>query len=467
MIVKNITGLGASIGIAIGNSYIYENEVDFDIEVKFSYKEANENLIENFKKQSEEFQALARQDEADVLEAYILILQDPEITGQISEEISTDAQKIFQVFQSTADIFNSMDDDYFKQRAEDIGIILKEGGFTSHAVIVAKNLGIPCVIGIKDLLDDIESNTSIAIDGDSGQVLVNPSKEDKDTLLNKHEEHQKIINSFTKEAYEKLGLNFRVNIGSTDQKDVINSIGKKFNGTIVYRTLDIGGDKQVSYLNLPVEENPFLGVRGIRLSLANEDIFTSQVKSILTSECVDQIKIMFPMISTVSDFLEAKSFVENIATELNVSMPQLGIMVETPSSVFLVDKFAEVVDFISIGTNDLTQYIMAADRGNTQLSHYQDPLSPAVIRAISKVIDVGREHNIEVSVCGEMASDPVAAFGLYILGLKTFSMSPNAAPFVFHTITKNHDIDRDSLKETILNANNYLEVREILQKETQ
>ena len=234
-----------------------------------------------------------------------------------------------------------MDDDYFKQRAEDIesdgkyllyarcskedrtwwkynfdckgsyscrhfidgfakssGIILKEGGFTSHAVIVAKNLGIPCVIGIKDLLDDIESNTSIAIDGDSGQVLVNPSKEDKDTLLNKHEEHQKIINSFTKEAYEKLGLNFRVNIGSSeemivwapvfklyrsfrsefiyldsstapnldDQKEVINSIGKKFNGTIVYRTLDIGGDKQVSYLNLPAEENPFLGVRGIRLS---------------------------------------------------------------------------------------------------------------------------------------------------------------------------------------------------------
>ena len=545
MIVKNITGLGASIGIAIGNSYIYENEVDFDIEIKFSYKEANENLIENFKKQSEEFQALARQDEADVLEAYILILQDPEITGQISEDISTDAQKIFQVFQSTADIFNSMDDDYFKQRAEDIesvgkhliysmqgvvkkteldentiliakdltpadtssmdlqkvsGIILKEGGFTSHAVIVAKNLGIPCVIGINDLLDDIESNTSIAIDGDSGQVLINPSKEDKDTLLNKYEEHQKIINSFTKEAYEKLGLNFRVNIGSTeeidnfehpflnsiglfrsefiyldssaapnldDQKVVLNSIGKKFNGTIVYRTLDIGGDKQVSYLNLPVEENPFLGVRGIRLSLANEEIFTSQVKSILLSDCVDQIKIMFPMISTVSDFLEAKSFVENIATELNVSMPQLGIMVETPSSVFLSDKFAEVVEFISIGTNDLTQYIMAADRGNTQLSHYQDPLSPAVLRAISKVIDVGRDYNIEVSVCGEMASDPVAAFGLHILGLKTFSMSPNAAPFVFHTITKNQDVDKDSLKETILNANNYLEVRGILQKEIQ
>jgi len=251
MIVKNINGLGASIGIAIGNSYIYENEVDFDIEVKFSYKKANENLIENFKKQSEEFQALERQDEADVLEAYILILQDPEITGQISKDMSTNAQKIFQVFQSTADIFNSMDDDYFKQRAEDIesvgkhliysmqgvvkkteldentiliakdltpadtssmdlqkvsGIILKEGGFTSHAVIVAKNLGIPCVIGINDLLDDIESNTSIAIDGDSGQVLINPSKEDKDTLLKKHDQHQKLINSFTKEAYEKLGL---------------------------------------------------------------------------------------------------------------------------------------------------------------------------------------------------------------------------------------------------------------------
>ena len=219
-----------------------------------------------------------------------------------------------------------------------------------------------------------------------------------------HQSWAKLVKERPRAAGQHVTLRpCRVNLD--DQKEVINLIGKKFNGTIVYRTLDIGGDKQVSYLNLPVEENPFLGVRGIRLSLANEDIFTSQVKSILLSGYVDQIKIMFPMISTVSDFLEAKSFVENIATELNVSMPQLGIMVETPSSVFLVDKFAEVVDFISIGTNDLTQYIMAADRGNTQLSHYQDPLSPAVIRAISKVIDVGREHNIEVSVCGEMASD--------------------------------------------------------------
>ena len=306
-----------------------------------------------------------------------------------------------------------------------------------------------------------------------------------------------MIDNFTKKKYEALGVEFRVNIGSLEEiisfnHPFLNSIGlfrsefiyldnttiptleeqtrvleqitQKFTGTIVYRTLDIGGDKQVGYLNLPSEENPFLGVRGIRLLLDDIELFDTQIKSILNSKSVGRVKIMFPMISTIEDFIKAKEFVAKIANNLNVEVPPLGIMVETPSSALIADKFSEIVDFISIGTNDLTQYIMAADRGNNNLSPYQDPLHPAVLRAISNVIDCCNTNNTEVSVCGEMSSDPVSAFVLYILGLKILSMAPSASPFVFDALDTHSKINKQKIKEQILQQNNAEEVRTIIQE---
>tara|TARA_B100000678_G_scaffold251154_1_gene226357 strand:- start:12 stop:533 length:522 start_codon:yes stop_codon:yes gene_type:complete len=170
------------------------------------------------------------------------------------------------------------------------------------------------------------------------------------------------------------------------------------------------------------------------------------------------------MISTVEDFVEAKAFVTKSAKELNIEPPPMGIMVETPASAFIADKFSEIVDFISIGTNDLTQYIMAADRGNSNLGNYQDPLHPAVLRAISNVIDCSNKNNIEVSVCGEMSSDPVAAFALYILGLKIFSMAPSAAPFVFDVLNTHSKINKESLKEMLLSRKNADETRTAIQE---
>ena len=249
-----------------------------------------------------------------------------------------------------------------------------------------------------------------------------------------------------------------------EQTRVLEQITQKFTGTIVYRTLDIGGDKQVDYLNLPSEENPFLGVRGIRLLLDDIELFDTQIKSILNSKSLGRVKIMFPMISTIEDFIKAKEFVAKIANNLNVEVPPLGIMVETPSSALIADKFSEIVDFISIGTNDLTQYIMAADRGNNNLSPYQDPLHPAVLRAISNVIDCCNANNTEVSVCGEMSSDPVSAFALYILGLKIFSMAPSAAPFVFDALDTHSKINKQKIKDQILQQNNADEVRTIIQE---
>jgi phosphotransferase system enzyme I (PtsI) len=534
--MTSVKGLGASIGIAIGSSYIYENEINFESPTSISFEVAKSNLIKRFKKQIESFKSKDRIDEAEVLDAYILILEDPEITSQFDENSDISTEKVFEVFSSTASIFDSMEDDYFKQRSEDIisvgkhlifamqdkdtstsfeentiliandltpadtssmdlnkvsGIILKEGGFTSHAVIVAKNLGIPCVIGLKESVNDVLPGTEIAIDGDSGEVILSPSEEIITDLKRKSENINLVISNFTKDKYEKLGVDFRINVGSSeeinnfehlfldsiglfrsefiyldrqssptleDQKKVLSELSEKFKGTIVYRTLDIGGDKQVKYLNLPVEENPFLGVRGIRLSLDNKDIFYSQVRSILESDCIDRVKVMFPMVSTIEDFLDAKNYVNEIAEELDLKTPPLGIMVETPSSALMSDQFSEVVDFISIGTNDLTQYIMAADRGNGNLSKYQNPLHPAVLRAISDVINNCRKNKIEVSVCGEMASDPISALALYILGLRTFSMSPSAAPFVFEILEENFENIPEKFEEKILSATNAEEV---------
>jgi phosphotransferase system enzyme I (PtsI) len=534
--MTSVKGLGASIGIAIGNSYIYENEINFESPRSISYQVAKSNLIERFKKQIESFKSKDRIDEAEVLDAYILILEDPEITNQFDENSDISTEKVFEVFSSTASIFDSMEDDYFKQRSEDIisvgkhlifamqdkdtstifaentvliandltpadtssmdlnrvsGIILKEGGFTSHAVIVAKNLGIPCVIGLKESVNDVLPGTEIAIDGDSGEVIISPSKEIIADLKRKSENINLVISNFTKDKYENLGVDFRINVGSSeeinnfehlfldsiglfrsefiyldrkssptleDQKKVLSELSEKFKGTIVYRTLDIGGDKQVKYLDLPIEENPFLGVRGVRLSLDNKDIFYSQVRSILESDCMDRVKVMFPMVSTIEDFLDAKNYVNEIAKELDLKTPPLGIMVETPSSALMSDQFSEVVDFISIGTNDLTQYIMAADRGNGNLSKYQNPLHPAVLRAISDVINNCRKNKIEVSVCGEMASNPISALALYVLGLRTFSMSPSAAPFVFEILEENFENIPEKFEEKILSASNAEEV---------
>ncbi len=540
--MTNVKGLGASLGIAIGLSFVYENEIDFDKEAKLSHTEASKKLIDKFTSQINDFRSKERNDEADILDAYILILEDPEIVGQLNQKLDSSIKEVYEVFTSTAKIFESMEDEYFKQRSEDIvsvgkhlvfgmqnidkevslgddtiliakdltpadtssmdlskvnGIILKEGGLTSHAVIVAKNLGIPCVIGVKDQLDDITSSESISIDGSTGDIIVSPSDNEVTALQQKQSKIESTIQNFTEEKYKNLGVEFRVNIGSLEeinafnhpflnsiglfrsefiyldnttkptfeqQSSVLETITQKFTGTIVYRSLDIGGDKQVGYLNLPVEENPFLGVRGIRLSLANLDLFDSQIKSILTSESLERIKVMFPMISTVEDFVEAKAFVTKTAKELNIEPPPMGIMVETPASAFIADKFSEIVDFISIGTNDLTQYIMAADRGNSNLGNYQDPLHPAVLRAISNVIDCSNKNNIEVSVCGEMSSDPVAAFALYVLGLKTFSMAPSAAPFVFDVLNTHSKINKESLKEMLLSRKNAEETRTAIQE---
>lgn len=538
--MKSVNGKGVSIGSCIGNAFVYQNKIDLKTDSKIVFQDATEKLTAKFEAQIEAFKNSNRNEEADVLDAYILILKDPEITGQITEENESSVQEVYNIFETSANILASMEDEYFQQRAEDItsvgkhlintmqereltvelnensilvaddltpadtssmnmgnvvGIILKDGGPTSHAVIVAKNLGIPCVIGVGDSIREIQNDDLIALDGSSGDLNINPDKEVIANMNKSKKQEEEIRNNFTMSEYEAQDFEFLINVGSgeeiesfnhdflnsiglfrsefiyldrssiptiEEQRDTLEKIQDKFSGAITYRTLDIGGDKQVDYLSLPVEENPFLGVRGIRLSLQIEELFRSQIESILTSRDSSRVKIMFPMISTIEDFTRSKNIIIEIAKNLNKELPEVGIMIETPSSTILIEDFAEYVDFFSIGTNDLTQYIMAADRGNPNLMEYQDPLHPAVLRVLENVFSVSKEQNKEVSVCGEMASDPVSALVLYILGLRKFSMSPSAAPFVFEKLIKLKSLDSENLKSRILKTKNSQEVKDLI-----
>jgi len=540
--MKTVNGNGVSIGSSVGNAYVYLNNVDLETDGKIVFQDAVLKLISKFELQIKNFKDNDRTEEADVLDAYILILQDPEITEQITAENESSVKEVYGIFDSSANILASMEDEYFKQRAEDIisvgkhlintmqekvvtvelsensilvaddltpadtssmnmgnvvGIVLKDGGPTSHAVIVAKNLGIPCVIGVGESIKEIQNQDIVALDGATGELTINPDKKAIEELNKTKKLEEEIRNNFIQSSYEVQDFEFLINVGSNEeidsfshdflnsiglfrsefiyldrssvptteeQKEILEKIQKKFSGTITYRTLDIGGDKQVDYLSLPVEENPFLGVRGIRLSLQIEELFKTQIESILTSNDAERVKVMFPMISTIEDFLKSKQIIVDIATKLNKNVPEIGIMIETPSSTILVEDFSEYVDFFSIGTNDLTQYIMAADRGNPNLIKYQDSLHPAILRVLENVFSIGRETSKEVSVCGEMASDPTAAIALYILGLRKFSMSPSAAPFVFDKLIKLKSIDTTQTKMEILKSQNSKQVREIISK---
>lgn len=540
--MKTVNGNGVSIGSSVGNAYVYLNNVDLETEGKIVFQDAVLKLISKFELQIKNFKDNERTEEADVLDAYILILQDPEITGQITTENESSVKEVYGIFDSSANILASMEDEYFKQRAEDIisvgkhlintmqekvvtvelsensiliaddltpadtssmnmgnvvGIVLKDGGPTSHAVIVAKNLGIPCVIGVGESIKEIQNEDIVALDGASGELTINPDKKALEEMNKTKKLEEEIRNNFIQSSYEEQDFEFLINVGSNEeidsfshdflnsiglfrsefiyldrssvptteeQKEILEKIQKKFSGIITYRTLDIGGDKQVDYLSLPVEENPFLGVRGIRLSLQIEELFKTQIESILTSKDAERVKVMFPMISTIEDFLKSKKIIVDIAKKLNKNVPEIGIMIETPSSTILAEDFSEHVDFFSIGTNDLTQYIMAADRGNPNLIEYQDSLHPAILRVLENVFSIGGEANKEVSVCGEMASDPTAAVALYILGLRKFSMSPSAAPFVFDKLTKLKSIDTTQTKMEILKSQNSEQVRGIISK---
>tara|TARA_B100000900_G_scaffold413151_1_gene436468 strand:- start:1390 stop:3009 length:1620 start_codon:yes stop_codon:yes gene_type:complete len=538
--MRVLQGKGVSPGVNIGKPVNIERSLDFSIPAKISLDQGVKELTSRYQGIVEKYNTSSREVEAEVIEAYILILNDPELINSLSDISSSHLEEIYNIFLEQAEVFKQMDDEYFRQRSEDIeaigkeliftiqnisleidmesqqvifaneltpnetssmnlnqvtGFVVKEGGPTSHAVIVAKNYGIPCILGISVNDFDIENAKEVIINGTTGELIINPDKSSLKTV----EDYQLTIISYEEnykqESLEKLGIELRANIGSTDEiknfKDpLIKSVGlfrseflyieetqepkladlvkannllnDKFEKTIVYRTLDIGGDKQVNYLNLPKEENPFLGVRGVRLTLENRPMFESQISSILESNIKEKVKIMFPMIATLDDFLEAKDVVINVAKNIGSEVPSMGIMVETPSVAVAPEIFIEDVDFFSVGTNDLLQYSFAADRGITSLNKYHDALHPSFLKLLHNIIKTANDNNIEVSVCGDMASDLDGAFMLYLLGLRIFSLAPSQAPAIVSSLLKADNVLKTLDIDEILSQKNSQSVRKFI-----
>ena len=538
--MRVLQGTGVSPGVNIGKPVNIERSLDFSIPAKISLDQGIKELTSRYQSIVEKYNTSSREVEAEVIEAYILILNDPELINSLLDISSSHLEEIYNIFLEQAEVFKQMDDEYFRQRSEDIeaigkeliftiqnisleidmesqqvifaneltpnetssmnlnqvtGFVVKEGGPTSHAVIVAKNYGIPCILDISVNDFDIENTKEVIINGTTGELIINPDKSSLKTV----EDYQLTIISYEEnykqESLEKLGIELRANIGSTDEiknfKDpLIKSVGlfrseflyieetqepklvdlvkannllnDKFEKTIVYRTLDIGGDKQVNYLNLPKEENPFLGVRGVRLTLENRPLFESQISSILESNIKEKVKIMFPMIATLDDFLEAKDVVINVAKKIGSEVPSMGIMVETPSVAVAPEIFIEDVDFFSVGTNDLLQYSFAADRGITSLNKYHDALHPSFLKLLHNIIKTANDNNVEVSVCGDMASDSDGAFMLYLLGLRIFSLAPSQAPAIVSSLLKADNVLKTLDIDEILSQKNSQSVRKFI-----
>ncbi|RDW17074.1 phosphoenolpyruvate--protein phosphotransferase [Oceanobacillus chungangensis] len=387
------------------------------------------------------------------------------------------------------------------------------GGRTSHSAIMARSLEIPAIVGTKEITSIVKQNDLIIIDGLEGNVIINPTEDELATYRGKQaafaEQQAEWAKLKDEPTFSKDGeqVELVANIGTPEDvagvinnggegvglyrteflymgknelptedeqfeayKSVLEQMGDK---PVVVRTLDVGGDKELSYLDLPKEMNPFLGFRAIRFCLENEHVFRPQLRALLRASAYGNLKIMFPMIATLEEFRKAKAILldekENLIAEgVKVSDDiEIGIMVEIPSTAVIAKQFAKEVDFFSIGTNDLIQYTMAADRMNEEVSYLYQPYHPAILNLVNNVIEAAHSEGKWAGMCGEMAGDPIAIPLLLGLGLDEFSMSATSILPARTQIRELSKHDLSSYKDTILSMGTAEEVVAFVKEKTE
>ena len=353
------------------------------------------------------------------------------------------------------------------------GIVTELGGRTSHSAILSRALEIPAVVAASGILSEVKDGDELILDGESGEIFVNPGSDliaeyekRRDAYLQEKEELKQYIGT-SSTTVDGVTVEIAANIGKPEDVDRVLAYDGEGSGLfrteflfmdrnemptedeqfeaykkvavamkgkpVIIRTLDIGGDKEIPYMGLKKDENPFLGYRAIRFCLdRKDDIYRPQLKALLRASAFGNIKIMVPMVTCIEEYREAKELVADIGKELDETgiaynkEIQVGIMVETAAASLMADVFAKEVDFFSIGTNDLTQYTMSVDRGNDKVSYLYSTFNPAVLRSIRHIIECGRREGIMVGMCGEAASDPLMIPLLLAFGLNEFSMSASA-----------------------------------------
>ncbi|HFO2247351.1 TPA: phosphoenolpyruvate--protein phosphotransferase [Staphylococcus aureus] len=526
---KLIKGIAASDGVTIAKAYLLvEPDLTFDKNEKVTDVEGEvakfNSAIEASKVELTKIRNNAEvqlgADKAAIFDAHLLVLDDPELIQPIQDKIKNEnanaATALTDVTTQFVTIFESMDNEYMKERAADIRDVSKRvlshilgvelpnpsmidesvvivgndltpsdtaqlnkefvqgfatniGGRTSHSAIMSRSLEIPAIVGTKSITQEVKQGDMIIVDGLNGDVIVNPTEDELIAYQDKRERYfadkkelQKLRDADTV-TVDGVHAELAANIGTPNDlpgviengaqgiglyrteflymgrdqmpteeeqfeayKEVLEAMDGK---RVVVRTLDIGGDKELSYLNLPEEMNPFLGYRAIRLCLAQQDIFRPQLRALLRASVYGKLNIMFPMVATINEFREAKAILleekENLKNEgHDISDDiELGIMVEIPATAALADVFAKEVDFFSIGTNDLIQYTLAADRMSERVSYLYQPYNPSILRLVKQVIEASHKEGKWTGMCGEMAGDETAIPLLLGLGLDEFSMS--------------------------------------------
>lgn len=489
------------------------------------------------------------EEEAQVFDAHLMVLSDPELIGQVKDSITSNKVNAESALKEVTDMFISIfagmeDNPYMQERAADIRDVSKRilahllgvkipspatikdeviivaadltpsdtaqlnrqyvkafvtdiGGRTSHSAIMARSLEIPAIVGTKEVTSIAKDGDIIIVDGLSGDVFLNPSEEviaeyraKAEAFAAQQAEWEKLKDSktYTKDGHQvELAANIGtpkdlegvVNNGAEgvglyrteflymdshempteeDQFEAYKAVLEGMNGKpVVVRTMDIGGDKELPYLPLPHEMNPFLGYRAIRISLNEPEMFRTQLRALLRASVYGKLRIMFPMIATLNDFRGAKALLEEekaklIAEGIAVSDDiQVGIMIEIPAAAVLAHQFAKEVDFFSIGTNDLIQYTMAADRMNERVSYLYQPYNPSILTLIKHVIDSAHKEGKWAGMCGEMAGDQTAVPLLVGLGLDEFSMSASSVLKTRSLISKLTLSDMQALADKAIN----------------
>jgi phosphotransferase system enzyme I (PtsI) len=562
-----VDGIGASRGISMAKVYKIEAlDLDFERVIDVVAEEEIEKLHKALQKSIEELKFIKKTAEknlgsetAEVFNAHIQILKDPEMIKNIKEKITDDSfdvsTAVKTVFTNYITMFNNMSDDYMKERAADLkdlrnrllshllgiksldtsmineeviivaydltpsdtaqfnkkfvkGFATNIGGRTSHSAIMARSLEIPAVVGTNNILEQVEDGDLVIIDGVAGEVIIKPDEEtihEYEGKMIKFEEMKEMLKNYkgkpsiTKDGHE---VELAANIGSPNDIDgVLENDGEgiglyrtefiymestdyptedeqyeaykvvleKMDGKpTVIRTLDIGGDKELDYLDLPEEMNPFLGYRAIRLCLDQVDLFKTQLRALLRASVHGDLRIMFPMIATIQEFIDAKNILNETKEELieegyAISDGyEVGMMVEVPAAAILADRFAKYVDFFSIGTNDLIQYTFAADRMSETVSYLYQPYNPSLLRLIKTVIDAAHKEGKWVGMCGEMAGDSIAVPILLGLGLDEFSMSATSILSTRHLLSKISKDKAEVLAKKALNMDHNEEVYHLI-----
>lgn len=532
-----LVGVAAAAGLSAGTAVIVKRvdvshagrkiekaEIDREID---RFEGAVEAASGDLTRIQEDVVARIGQEESEIFGAQAMMVRDPQlartIKGIIGTELVSAEKAVLAAAEAQAKELESLHDEYFAARAADMrdvgtrivkslmgvgdsgmpetleegsilvahdlapsdtacldvhkvsAMLLDKGGKTSHTAILARSLGIPAVVGLQNVTASIQSGDTVLVDGDGGEVTVNPSKDECSAFKERLDAQSrkkgqlsllKDLPSVTKDGRK---VELAANIGGANEIDMVNDAGAEGIGLfrtefmfiqvtemlteeeqfrvykkvlselsprpVVIRTLDAGSDKELPYLNMPKEDNPFLGLRAIRLCLQEKErVFRPQLRALLRASVYGKLRIMFPMIASLQELREAKAELLSVKAELaaeRISVSedlQVGIMVEVPSAAICSDELASECDFFSIGTNDLVQYTMACDRGNAAISYLSDYFYPSVLRLIARTIEEGHKQGIWVGMCGEMAGSPAAIPVLIGMGIDELSMATGAIP---------------------------------------